>query len=173
MADFEKVKKGLEAHGCGKSVWRICGNCPYRKEDDPFFDPRIDPNYDSKLIEKSQRCMEELLKDAHDLLAAAYDRPEARLLTLEEIQQMGQRNMHHGKAPRETCVYERRGCIGLATCSPLWDEPQFEGDQSHLDIQYLFLGTDEYDVVPVKKYGFEIRCWHGCPTDEQREATPW
>lgn len=96
-----------------------------------------------------------------------------RVLTLEEVRQMGQRNMHHGKAPRETCVYERRGCIGLATCSPLWDEPQFEGDQSHLDIQYLFLGTDEYDVVPVKKYGFEIRCWHGCPTDEQREAIPW
>ena len=111
-----------------------------------------------------------LMKQAADRLSE-YAVP--RLLTLEEVRQMGQRNMHNGKAPRETCVYEIRGCIELATCSPLWDEPQFEGDQSHLDIQYLFLGTDEYDVVPVKKYGFEIRCWHGCPTDEQREAAKW
>lgn len=157
MADRENVIRGLECCSKGadrEPTWnnltaRNCGKCPYNK-------PGI-------------ACTRVLSYDALTLLKAQ----KPRVLTLEEVRQIGQRNMHHGKAPRETCVYERRGCIGLATCSPLWDEPQFEGDQSHLDIQYLFLGTDEYDVVSVKKYGFEIRCWHGCPTDEQREATPW
>lgn len=68
MDALEKVRKGFEAHGCGKSVWRICSNCPYREEDDPFFDPRITPNHDSELIEKSQKCMNNLLKDAYSLL---------------------------------------------------------------------------------------------------------
>lgn len=64
----EKVKKGLEAHGCGKSVWRICDKCPYREKDDPFFDPRIAPNYNSELIEKSRKCMDNLLKDVYSIL---------------------------------------------------------------------------------------------------------
>ena len=153
MPDLKRAIRALEVCTSGVQSDLDCTDCPYH--DDCENHP--------------MRPMMEMLKDALALLKAQ----EPRVLTLEEVRQMGQRNMHHGKAPRETCVYERRGCIGLATCSPLWDEPQFEGDQSHLDIQYLFMGTDEYDVVPVKKYGFEIRCWHGCPTDEQREATPW
>lgn len=169
MADLEKVKKGLEAHGCGKSVWRVCGNCPYRKEDDPFFDPRIDPNYDSKLIEKSQRCMEELLKDAHDLLAAAYDRPEARLLTLEEIEQ----------APDYTLIYE-----------------EVRMDWRACKVDDLKEDRVEYQIAPVEKRGgtlygsgmdtnicpemfggpedeCRVRYWSGRPSEEQREATPW
>ena len=150
MADLERTIQGLECH-----INEAPYDCPYGGNPDyPCANPE---------------CEDQLLKDALSLLKAQ----EPRVMTLEEVRQMGQRNMHHGKAPHETCVYERRGCIGLATCSPLWDEPQFEGDQSHLDIRYLFLGTDEYDVVPVKKYGFEIRCWHGCPTDKQRKAVKW
>lgn len=98
---------------------------------------------------------------------------ETRVMTADEVQQMGQRNMEHRNAPYETCIYERRGSQGLETCSPFWDDPQFEGDESHLNIQYDFIGTDEFDIVPVKKYGWDIRCWYGCPSNEQREATPW
>lgn len=32
MHDMENVIKGLEAHGCGKSLWVICGNCPYSND---------------------------------------------------------------------------------------------------------------------------------------------
>lgn len=98
---------------------------------------------------------------------------EIRVMTVDEVRQMGKRNMERGKKPHETCIYERRGGSRLEICSPLWDEPQFEGDESHLDIQYLFIGTDEYDIVPVKKYGWEIRCWSGCPSDERREVEKW
>ena len=169
MADLEKVKNGLEAHGCGKSVWRICGNCPYRKEDDPFFDPRIDPNYDSKLIEKSQRCMEELLKDASDLLTATYDRPEPQLLTLEEIEQ----------APDYTLIYE-----------------EVRMDWRACKVDDLKEDRVEYQIAPVEKRGgtlygsgmdtnicpemfggpedeCRVRYWSGRPSEEQREATPW
>ena len=49
--DREKVIKGLEAHGCGKSMWRICNNCPYDKEE---------------CIK--DRCRDNLLYDAYALL---------------------------------------------------------------------------------------------------------
>ena len=170
MADLEKVKKGLEAHGCGKSVWRICGNCPYRKEDDPFFDPRIDPNYDSKLIEKSQRCMEELLKDAHDILAAAYDRQEARVLTLEEIEQ----------APDYSLLYEEVRIDWSVCAVEKYREDKVETSIAPMEKRggTLYGSGMNTDICPdmfVGEPGSEcqVRYWLGRPTDQQREATPW
>ncbi|MBQ8708491.1 MAG: hypothetical protein IJ523_10430 [Succinivibrionaceae bacterium] len=76
-AQFEKVKKGLKAHGCGKSVWRICSNCPYQEKDNPFFDPRISPNY--ALRRKSRYCIDDLLKDTFSLIHAQ----QARIKEME------------------------------------------------------------------------------------------
>lgn len=158
MADLDKVKKGLEAHGCGKSVWRICGNCPYRKEDDPFFDPRIDPNYDSKLIKKSQRCMDELLKDVSYLL-------EARVLTLEEVKRMGLENARHNE-PMKTCIIEYKTRSRMYATAPEWTE----WDN---DVEFLFFHSHETERYFLNRYGIGMRCWNFLPTDEQREATPW
>ena len=51
MPDREKVIKGLEAHGCGESMWRICNICPYDKEECV-----------------KDRCRDNLLADAYALL---------------------------------------------------------------------------------------------------------
>ena len=96
-----------------------------------------------------------------------------RLMTLEEVQQMGKRNMEHNDLPYETCICEVKTRRGLHICSPFWNEPLFEGDESHLEIQFEYMGTDEYDNVPVKKYEWYIRCWTSTPSKEQMEATPW
>ena len=108
----------------------------------------------------------------HNSLALLSDL-ESRVMTLEEVQQMGKRNMEHNDLPYETCICEIKTRRGLHICSPFWNEPQFEGDESNLEIQFSYMGTDEYDNVHVKKYGWYIRCWTSRPTDEQREATPW
>lgn len=173
MDIVEKVKKGFEAHGSGPSVWRICGKCPYREEDDPFFDPRITPNYNSELIEKSQKCMDNLLKDACFLLTAAYSEP--RVMTLEEVQQMGLRNINKDDIddPDEVCYLERTERLSAILCSPLWSKKEFDGDENHLAILFFFLATDEFDNWHVDTYGHVIRCWTRPPTKEQMEATPW
>ena len=51
MPDREKVIKALEAHGCGKSMWRVCSICEYDK-DECIKD----------------RCRDNLLTDAYALL---------------------------------------------------------------------------------------------------------
>ena len=111
----------------------------------------------------------ELATSIEELLKAQ----EPRVMTLEEVQQMGKRNMEYNDLPYETCICEVKTRRGLHICSPFWNEPRFEGDESHLEIQFEYMGTDEYDNVPVKKYEWYIRCWTSRPTDEQRRATPW
>ena len=55
MPDREKVIKGLEAHGAGQSLWILCHNCPYCKED-------------ISLHRKNDDCVYELMRDAFALL---------------------------------------------------------------------------------------------------------
>ena len=98
---------------------------------------------------------------------------EPRVMTLEEVQQMGQYNIENSFTPYKTCLYERRGIKRLLICAPFWSAQQYEGDDCCLDIQYCFIGTDEFDNYLVQDYGLCVRCWTSKPTDEQREAVAW
>lgn len=35
------------------------------------------------------------------------------------------------------------------------------------------VGSSRYSGYMLKNYGIKWRCWTSCPTDTQREATPW
>lgn len=39
-------------------------------------------------------------------------------------------------------------------------------------VSFVNWNADTYDFE-AKDYNVEFRCWTSCPTDEQREATPW
>lgn len=108
----------------------------------------------------------------HDVLNyLESERP--RVMTLEEVKQMGKKNMEHSDNPYKTCIYERRGNARLCTCSPFWQAPQYEGDENYLNIDYCFIGTDEFDNYPTEYYGQWMRCWTSRPTEEQRDGEPW
>lgn len=55
MTDMEKVIRGLESHGAGESLWILCHNCPYCKED-------------ISMDRTSNGCVSDLMRDALALL---------------------------------------------------------------------------------------------------------
>lgn len=155
MADREKVRKGFEAHGCGKSVWRICSNCPYREEDDPFFDPRITPNYDSELIEKSQKCMNNLLKDAYSLLKAQ----EPRVMTVREFQRND--GAVYLDEPGNPVSLKMLYCYEIGSGKTIYHG-------------YTFVDSSGDKIFfPAKDFNKKWRCWTSRPSDAQRKAVKW
>lgn len=155
MIDPELVRNGI--HHCATGG-NACGGCPIAAYCDyGNLDPEIIKTIDVMLLSQKEFKLCE----------------SPRVMTLEEVKQMGKKNMEHGDNPYKTCIYERRGNARLCICSPFWQAPQYEGDENYLNIDYCFIGTDEFDNYPTEYYGQWMRCWTSLPTNDQREATPW
>ena len=142
--DAERTIKGLRCMADPNCGERECDGCSY----------------------DNAGCFLDVASDALKLL-------EPRLMTVDEVKQMGLENCHRNDEPIKTCVIEYRNSKRLHTTSPEWNEAQFDGDDSPLEIQFLFMGTDEYDNYFIERYGQVIRCWTARPTDKQRRVTPW
>lgn len=58
MTAGEKILLGLTCH-----EKHDCDKCPYKNEPDPMLDPRIDPDYNRRIIDNVRKCRDDLIAD--------------------------------------------------------------------------------------------------------------
>ena len=58
MNKERKARIGARCHNAGR-----CDKCPYYAGRDMMLDPRIDPDYESHILERSKKCRDELIAD--------------------------------------------------------------------------------------------------------------
>ena len=135
MPDSEKVIKGLEC--CINDTNRIpnCENCPY-----------ADGTCDK---------LNEMHRDALELLKAQ----EARVLTLEEVDEYSEPEEKYSESEKQT-VYAEYSNETNRPWAWRW-----------LTVDMLHSWLDNWEMRIV--YGKDWRCWTSRPTEEQRKAAKW
>lgn len=63
MTKEAKARIGARCHNAGR-----CDKCPYYAGRDIMLDPRIAPDFDAHVMERSKKCRDELIADLASII---------------------------------------------------------------------------------------------------------